>query len=60
MNWELVDTSRKYLNNAWLLDGFKVGVGTSYRYRGNINDLPTSATLRIASVPSIEEMFHMY
>ena len=59
-NWKIVDTSRKYLNSAWLLSGFKVGVGNSYLSRININYLPTDAMLRITLVTYIETLFHAY
>ena len=52
-NWELVDTSCKYLNNTWLLSGFKVGAGNSSVSMVNLNDLLTSSTMRITSVSSI-------
>ena len=60
VNWELLDTYCKYLNNAWLLSGFKVGVGNSYISIGNMISLPTAATLRITSVSSIGALFHVY
>ena len=55
-----METSHNYLNNAWLLSGFKVGVGKSYISRGNMNSLPTAATLRITLVSFIGAMLHVY
>ena len=52
-NWAFLDTSRKYLNNAWLLVGFKVGVGNLSISRVNMISLPTTATLCIILVLSI-------
>ena len=59
-NWEFVETSRKYLYNAWLLSRFNVGVGDSHVSRGNLNSLPTSETLCSTSLLSIGDLFHTY
>ena len=59
-NWELVDTSCKYLNNALFLSVFKSVVGNSSIFRVNINPLSTAATLRITLVSLIGLMFHAY
>ena len=57
-NCKFVDMYHKYLNNAWFLSGFKVGVGKIYVSRGCLNFLPTSAMLNIASVTYIGVLLH--
>ena len=60
VNWKFVFTSRKYLNNAWLLSEFKVPVGNSYVSIVHINYLPTAAMLRITLVSLIGSLFYAY
>ena len=59
-NWEFVDTSCKYLNIAWLLYGFRVGVSNSSVSRGYLNCLPTDANMGITLVSLIWALFHVY
>ena len=60
VNWEFVDAYNQYLNKAWLLAGFKVGVSNSSVYRLNLNSWPTAAPLLITLVSSIGALFHAY
>ena len=59
-NWEFLETSCKYLNNAWFISVFKVGLGNSYISRGNMNFIPTAAMLRITAVSLIGALLHSY
>ena len=59
-NWKFVDMTHKYLNNAWLLSGFKVGVSNSPISIVHLNSLTIAATLRITSVSLIRSLLNAY